>query len=399
MGTRVATRSYIVFALLVAFVLAPGMSLPSAQAEEELVSLEIGDEDVEVEFFLRAIQKATGRHMIWNPQDKNIRGKKIIGGVSMRATRDELFDTARALLAAKDLVMVPLGSQRDPIYNVMDARQTSAILRLKPESIILTEANLADYEGKDGLFVTTTIEVEHMGDLRNARNALTRMVTGSNIGNVTEVPAARAIVVTDFAPNVVAVYRTIKRMDRPEAAAPVSSLKTVAIALEHADAHEAASTLAQLFAGQHTAPQAGRVTRTPPPTMPTPPAPRIVADGRTNRLLVSGTADAITRVREAVALVDIPVPQASTEVVLVWLEHADAEEMAGVLMNLIRGSAALWRHGPQQTFPTVVAVEEGNGLLVSAAADHIRAIEALIGKLDRPVAHDDDEDGEDDDER
>ena len=86
---------------------------------------------------------------------------------------------------------------------------------------------------QDGLFVTTMIRVKNMDNLRDARTALQRMITQNNIGSVQELPAARAFLVTDFAPNVVAIYRTIRRMDVLPEARP---LRTEFFELKHAAA-------------------------------------------------------------------------------------------------------------------------------------------------------------------
>ncbi len=370
--------------ILVLFVSAPQFTAHAEEdaekGAEDMVELAIGDEPVEIEHFLRALQKSTGISLMWNPADKNIRGKKIIGGIRLRATKDELFARARSMLTFYELVFIPLGSTEEPIWTVMDARQTSSILKLKPEAIELTDDNLAMYEGKDGMFVTTTIEVEHMADLRQARNALTRIVTGSNIGNVTEVPSARSFVVSDFAPNVVAIYRLLKRMDRPNETSSTTAGKTIAIELAHAVALEAASTLTQLFEARTGGPQGRR----PAPAVTTPPtAPRIVADVRTNQLLVTGAPAALEKVREAVTLIDVPVESTEVEVSVVQLEHTEADHVAEVLNNLIQASTALWRGGPRGAMPVVVPDSESDTLLISGNATALRGIQALVGQLDK----------------
>ena len=103
--------------------------------------------------------------------------------------------------------------------------------------------------------------MEHMQDLRNARNALTRIVTGQNIGNVTEVPSAKTFVVTDFAPNVVAIYRLLKQMDVPSASASTTTGETEAIKLQHGTATDHGGGLAAAL--RWLAPPAPRSGRTP----------------------------------------------------------------------------------------------------------------------------------------
>ena len=361
--------------LTAALVLAPSI----AEAEGDRTTLNVMS-DTEIVTLLETVRQTTGYSIVWNPQDKNIRGKKITGGTKFVGTPEQIFSQFRALLTFYELVVIPLGSKDSPTWAIMDARQTSSILRLKPTNVSLNERNLAEYENKDGFFITTTIQVEHMNDLRNARNALTRIVTGMNIGNVTEVPDAKAFVVTDFAPNVVAIFRLLKRMDRPSASSSTTAGTTVAIELKHAAAMEAASTLTGLFAAASPMPQQrGRSTT----SFGAPRAPRIVADKRTNRLLVTGTEDAIAKVREAVTLLDVKVESAQTEVAYVVLEHANAGETAAALQALVASSPTLWRTGATGVMPSIVADNQSKGLLISGSASAIRAIQTLIGQMDK----------------
>ncbi|MDA1196104.1 MAG: hypothetical protein O2894_13115 [Planctomycetota bacterium] len=347
-----------------------------AYAEGEDASFTIAD--IELEALLKLLRDKTGYALVWNPADKNILGKSVTGSATFRGQADEVFAAARGLLTFYQLVLVPVGSKEEPIYLVMDARQTSSILRMKPESVELNERNLDHYEHMDGLFVTTTIEVEHMTDLRAARNALTRVVTGSNIGNVTEVPDAKSFVVTDFAPNVVAIYRLLQKMDRPNTSSSTTVGTTVMIDLQHAQAREVASLLSAHFAVQPQGPQAGRAN------IPTagPSAPRIMPDARTNRVLVTGTEDEIARVRHAVTLLDVRVPQPATEVRLVRLEHIDANEAAAVLTQLVRSSGTLWSGADARILPTFVSHSETNALLISMASSDVEAVTALIAQMD-----------------
>lgn len=371
---RMPTRA--LFVLLAAtLLLAPA----TATAEEDRSTLNVMS-DTDIVTLLETVRQTTGYSIVWNPHDKNIRGKKITGGTKFVGTPEEIFSQFRALLTFYELVTIPLGSKDSPTWAVMDARQTSSILRLKPTNVNLDESNLDAFANKDGLFITTTIQVEHMNDLRNARNALTRIVTGSNIGNVTEVPDAKAFVITDFAPNVVAIYRLLKRMDRPSRSSSTTAGTTVAIDLEHAQAREAATTLTGLFAASATLPQQrGRQ----PSTYGAPTAPRIVADGRTNRLLVTGSKEAIAKVREAVALVDVPVRVASTKAHYVMLEHIRAGEAATALTALVAASPTMWSTGASDPVPSIVDHSETNALLISATKAQAETLLALIAQMDK----------------
>lgn len=387
MSCQRSIRGVVFIALLAVGLLVvpvPGVG-PQRAAVAEDIQLKF-DEDMEMEAFLRSIARLTNTQMVWNPGDKNIRGKKIVGGFHLEGGRDDFLASARGLLTFYELVMIPIGSKDRPIMLVMDARATSSILKLKPEYVVLDETNLEAYERADGLFVTTTISVEHMSDLRNARNALTRIVTGQNIGNVTEVPAARAFVVTDFAPNVVAIYRLLKQMDKPGAAESTTDGKLVTITLEHAAATEVVDILRSQFG-----PTPVRVVgRGQPPPAEGPAAPRITADARTNKVLVSGTEAQIQKVKDAVAVLDLQVFATPPSAYLIRLSHVQAQEAAGALMQLIQGSPDLWRSGgPRGRPPYVVAHNETNSLLISAFAQDYEQVRRLVAEIDSKPAEDD----------
>ena len=360
--------------LAVALVLVVGTSAPNAFAKDEL-ALAI-PENMPMEDFLALVAKSTDMPLVWNPQDKNIRGKALKGGITLRAPRTEFFSLVRGLLTFYGLVIIPVGPQGYQVQLIADARQSSSILKLKPMSVTLTEENLAKYESSDGLFITTNIKVENMQDLRNARNALTRIVTGQNIGNVTEVPEAKAFVVTDFAPNVVAIYRLLKKMDLPAAKPSTASGTTVAIRLEHARADDLATILTRHYMPKPT----GRSSS--PRVAPTKSAsaPRITADARTNRILVTGNESEVKQVKATIALLDIPVPAPAVSAQLITLSHIGAGRAANTLNSLIGSSRGLWASGGAR--PSVIAHDERNALLIAASEADLVKIRRLVAEMD-----------------
>ncbi len=362
------------------------MFLPAAPARaDEKLELSFQDE-MPMEEFLRTVSRMTDTQMVWNPSDKNIRGKKIIGGVNLSGDRATFFKLVRGLLTFYELVIIPVGPTDNNVMLVMDARQTSSILKLKPRYVVLNDGNLGTYENSDGLYITTTIEVEHMKDLRNARNALTRIVTGQNIGNVTEVPASNSFVVTDFAPNVVAIYRLLREMDKPGSGSSTTAGRTEAITLQHANAQEMAEVLGNHF----RAPQAGPPSRNATPARPS--APRITADSRTNKLLVTGTDAEIARVKSAIALLDVKVHDAPQGAFVVRLTHINAAEAASVLSSLMVGSKLWMTDGPNPATARIVAHETRNALIIRASRAAYDEIRQVIAEMD---TKEDDAGGED----
>ena len=213
-------------------------------------------EDIEIKELLKAVTAKTQKPIVWSDQDKAVTGKKIQGTLSIRTPKDKLFDTIRALLTFQEIVLIPIGPKGYEVYVAMDARTLASqfILKNKPVYVELDDAKADEIENQDGLFVATNIKVKNIDNLRDARTALQRIVTANNIGNVQEVPAARSFVVTDFAPNVVAIYRLLKQMDvQPQG----KTVRQQYFALNYALAEDIEPILQDLFTGKQriSAPQ------------------------------------------------------------------------------------------------------------------------------------------------
>lgn len=328
-------------ALLAAWLfLTPG-ALPSgrpsdvpgwAAADDAEISLV---DETPIEDFLKAVGKRVGgKPIVWDPMTKFIKDKKIVGSLNLKAPPDQLFDLVRALLTFYDLAMVPIGPQGYEVYLVMDAKTQSAIVKLKPRTVELNESNLAAFESQDGLFISATIRVENMTSLRDARQALTKIIT-QNLGNVTEVPASRSFVVTDFAPNVVAIYRLLKQLDVKPAGKVMASTY---ISLHYALADEVEPILTDLFTGRERI-SVNRVNAPQPQGGGTDveedPEPRIHADVRTNTLIIYATADDIAAIRDVVDHLDVEILVFNSRVHVVPLKNLEAEPTAAVLQSLI----------------------------------------------------------------
>ncbi|MFV1959886.1 MAG: secretin N-terminal domain-containing protein [Planctomycetota bacterium] len=375
--------------VVLAGLVAPGALGPSPLRAGEPSEAPSGDHlvlefdgPVPIESFLQKAAETLEIRLFWDPSSRGIRGKQIRGPLRLEGTREEILGNVRSLLTFYELVLIPVGSGSETRWLAADVRQTSAILKLKPVYVTLDDTNLESYAHQDGLFVTTVLRAPHLGNLRDARNALNRLVTGQNIGNVTEVPAAGAFVVTDFAPSVVAIYRLLKRMDEEAArkATAPDRFTFQAFPLKHASATEAARTLSVLFGSARVIRSGGAPPRAGPVASP-PSGLRIQADARLNLLLATGPAEALDRLAAAVARLDAPAPRVETGVSYVRLARAQALEVAGVLTRLIQTSAGLGAL-PGTPYPTVVPYAEQNALLIRAPEAALRTLLRLLTEMD-----------------
>jgi general secretion pathway protein D len=386
---------------------------PPAPASSTDVTILVGDE-LEIKELLKQVSQAIQRPIIWSDGDKAL-SKKIQGSLRLRAPGDRLFEMIRGLLTFQEIVLVPIGPKGYEVYVAMDARQlqNQFILKNKPVYMELTDAVAADIESQDGLFVATTLKVSHLDNLRDARAALARIATPNQVGNVQEVPAARAIVVTDFAPNVVAMYRLLKQMDvEPEG----KKVTQAYIALNHAFAEDIVPILEQLFVGKQRISQ--QAPGQPGGGDVIDPEARIIAEPRTNQIIVYAIQEDIAEIQLLVAQLDKPLIVARQTVFVEKLKNLDAEETAQVLQTLIDGTTLFGASGgvsqtrrtsagpsprgagaaPRTTTttvatagsvnpedeekPAVVADKASNSLIIAASKTQYEALRSIIVQID-----------------
>ncbi|MCB9826192.1 MAG: hypothetical protein H6805_10260 [Planctomycetes bacterium] len=362
---------------------------------------------VAIQDFLRAIAQETGKPILWDPENKQIKSEKIQGALKLTGPKEQLFDMARALLTFYDLIMVPVGPPEFQALLVTDSKSGQTTLRLKPEYVKLTDENVAIYERLDGQFITTTIRVENMRDLKNARAALQRIVSQGNVGNVTEVPQARAFVVTDFAPNVASVYRLLKEMDVQP---PSSALGSKYFQLKHATADEIEPILTDLFTGRDRLTRGsqqpgGRNQPASSDDVEADPEPRIISDPRTNQIIVYATQADITEIGTVIDNLDVPTQVMDDRIHVIRLKNLEAVDTAEVLTSLIEAASIFGKEAGTSTSsggntgraanlssdsvdpreeekPAVVADEKSNSIIIAGTQRQFEEIKKVLDEID-----------------
>lgn len=371
-------------AVRVSVLLAVGILLvaPRARAEETYrVALEGG---TPIEAVLVAVVKSVGAPLVWDPKSRALQGKEIAGDVVLAGTHEEVIAALRSLLTFYELVLVPVGEGANLRILVLDSRATTAIVKMKPVWIEITAENVAEYEGQDGLFVATVIGAGNLRNLRDVRNSLNRIVTGQNIGNVTEVPEANAFVVTDFAPNVAAIWRMVRALDAGPSADGTDGREVVfrALPLTHASAAEVAAGLSTLLQTGRPGPatRSGQTDDESPGWLPADPALRLWPDARLNQILLLGTAHDVEVAATAAAALDQPTTSTAPAVELIRLEHGNAAEVAAILDRMVNRNRDAW--GGDDA-PVVEAAPGSNAVLIQAGASAAEVLRRLVAEMDR----------------
>ncbi len=111
----------------------------------------------------------------------------------------------------------------------------------------------------------------------------------------------------------------------------------------------------------------------------------LVADTRTNSVLVTGDEVERARLRKLITHLDTPLEQ-SGNVKVIYLEYAEATELAEVLTRVMKNISELDPEGKptrrSADSATIEADEGTNALIITADADEMAALEAVIHRLD-----------------
>ncbi len=113
----------------------------------------------------------------------------------------------------------------------------------------------------------------------------------------------------------------------------------------------------------------------------------IVADQRSNSILVTGDEVRRTKIRELIERLDVAQPQ-SGNVRVIYLEYADAEEVATVLAKVVASISKLESDSakkdaqPSAANASVEADPATNSLLITADADTMDSLLSVVERLD-----------------
>ena len=180
-------------------------------------------------------------------------------------------------------------------------------------------------------------------------------------------PQSNVLIVSDRASNVTRLMDIIQRIDQttdseieiiPLQNAPASDMVQVLNSLMQADA-----------SGQNGTPL------------------KLVADERTNSILLSGDKGSRLRIRALIAHLDMPQESGNTQVI--YLSYAKAKDIADELKGYVSdlqkqagGKAAPAAGGGGTSDISVIPDERTNSLVITAPPKMMRSIQDVIGKLD-----------------
>jgi len=337
-------------ALLLAAVLsgAAGSSLFAQPASGQRITPNF--KDAEITQVIEAVAAATGRSIIVDPRVR----AQVTMLSSTAMTPDAFYEAFLALLQVYGFVAVPSGNV---LKIIPDANSRTMPGNDLPDSVSDTSDEL----------VTQVVAVTNVSAAQLV--AILRPLMPQN-AHLAAYPASNTLILADRANNVNRMVRIIRRIDQ------ASDADVEVVVMQNASASELVRTMTALNPAQAQA-EGGMAPL------------RVVADERSNSILLAGDKTQRLRARTLIAYLDTPLATGGDTRVR-YLRYADAEKIAGKLKEQL-GGAATAANAPGATAAntttigggtTIWAEPETNALVITASAKTMNSLMAVIDKLD-----------------
>lgn len=339
----------IIASIMLAAIISGSVSLAMAQVEpagqnaagEQAWTVNFNDSDIQE--VIKFIAGATGKTIIIDPK---VRGPiKVINTKPLNAK--ELYELFLASLDVHGFTAVESGNIVRIVMN-RDARNLP----------IPTENNVRN---KDDLYITQVIPLKNTSAAKILA-ALRPLVP--QYGHLTTYEPSNALIITDTRANVARMNELVIQLDK------IGMTHTDVIPLKYANAADVVAMLTQL-----EKPDPNRGMTTSPPV--------IVADKRTNAVVISG--DDLTRQRLKLLIDDLDRPQTrNSNVRVIYLKYAKAEEVAKVLSGMLQSVGGKPAEGaPANTTQAAVQADEAtNSVLITADVETMDTLLSIIDSLD-----------------
>jgi general secretion pathway protein D len=302
--------------------------------------------DADIRQVVEAVSLVTGKNFILDP--------RVTGRVTLLSPTplgpDALYEAFLSILQVHGYVAVESGD----------------LVKILPDA---TARQFAGPIGVDGVsgpddMATQVVQVKNVGATQLV--AILRPLI-PQYGHLVAHAGSNMLIISDRAGNIARMVSIIRRIDM------ASDEDIEVVALTHASAAEIVRIMTALT-------QAPRADGAPVVTS-------LVADARTNSVLIGGDKNERLRLRTLIAHLDTPLDAAGDTQVR-YLRYADAEEMSTKLQQHFSGQAqattgAAGANSPQgPTAINVWADTQTNALVIDAPPKMMRSIMQIVDKLD-----------------
>ncbi len=333
-------------------------SLGVVNAEEEQ-TWKINLKEAEMRAFITQVADITEKSFVIDPR---VKGKvTVISHASL--SQEEVYELFLSVLHVHNFAAVP---SVDGLVKIVPSNTATK------DTIRLDSNNSVNGEE----LVTRVIAVKNSS--ANELIPVLRPMVAQH-GHLAAVPSANSIIISDHGANIDRILSIIDKIDGAE------SEEIEVIQLKEAwvtDIVKLLESLTPVQTGKSAKGKSlvGGASRV-----------RVVADERTNRLILKGEKSARARVRVLVEKLDTPAESNSGSTRVIYLRYADASKVAEILSSLIskndsnksRGAKGSKNAADLTRVSTFIQADESlNALVVKADPSSMEEIEEIVRQLD-----------------
>ena len=313
--------------------------------------------NADIQAFINQVAEMTGKNFVVDPR---VRARDVTVISNQPLTSDEVYELFLSVLQVHGYAAVPSGGVIKIVTN------TTA----KQSNLPLT-ANAGSVDGEE--LITQVIAVDN-SPVEELVPVLRPLVP--QYGHLAAVGSANALIISDHADNIQRMRAIINSLDNAE------SDEVEIVQLEHAFAGNMVSLLEELTTSDPAANNRRRGAQG---------GATMVADERTNRLIIKGDRGTRARLMPLIQQLDSP-SSAAGGVQVVRLSHGDSEKMAELLKNFAAGASAVRQGGDEsgaaartsdgEARVSIQSDESLNALVIRAEPEMMKELQSVISQLD-----------------
>ncbi|WP_310600969.1 type II secretion system secretin GspD [Desulfobulbus sp.] len=351
--------------ILLALLLSLAPSAPRLEAASPKIAQQSGGgqrfvtidfNDVDINVFIKYISELTQKNFV---VDRDVKGKVTVISPT-RISEEDAWRVFESVLEVHGYAAVPSGSVTKIVPSV--TARTKNILTLHD----------GDPLTQDDRIVTQIVSLKYAA-ADEVRNLLAPLVSKNSV--LISHASSSMLILTDYQANIARLLEIVRAVDVPSDADEM-----VVIPLHRTSADSVSKAVSQLFAAGPA--QKGMRAETV----------KVIPFDRTNALIVMASKASMQRIRALIAKLDEDAPRKGN-LRLIYLQHAKAEELVKVLMNLPGDLSGTKGGGMGGSAPggsavskevKLVADTSTNALIVTGPQEEYEALEEIVKKLDIP---------------
>jgi general secretion pathway protein D len=327
-------------------------------------------EDADLPELVRVIGELTGKRFIFGGKIRNIKATVFS---PQKVTVAEAYQAFLSILEANGLTVVPHGR----FYKIVES----------PDAKMGAPVYVAGQAGTaEDRYITRIHRLRHV-NADEVANVLGHFK--SKDGDITVYGPGNLLIVTDTGTNIERMMRILEDVDVGGVGDQIW-IEPV----HYGMASDIQARLDEVFDLKGQAAAAGKAPGSAVSASSDLHIAKILADDRSNSLVIISTERAYLRILEFIKRLDVPLRTGEGEIHVLALQHADALELSKTLNEIVTGAATTAAAAPGKAGGTPLAIFESgvkvsadkstNSIVVTSSLRDFANLRTVIDKLDQP---------------